>query len=126
MSNRVVHWFSLPQNMLADAPEVAGVRYSRFGVIELTVQEEMVSAKMAGQDAIAVGIRNVMMAVRYITDSNKQNPRELSLADESAETFWAKISPKVRTLLLQAYTHVHAPPATAAEDFLKSCEASVT
>jgi hypothetical protein len=126
MSNRVVHWFTLPQNMLADAPEMAGVRYARFGVIELTVQEEMTSARMAGQDAVTVGIRNVMMAVRYITDAQKGNQRELSLADESAETFWAKMSPKVRTLLLQAYSRVHAPPPSAAEDFLGSCEASVT
>jgi hypothetical protein len=97
----------------------------KFGVVELLLQEEMTSAKMSDNSALALGTRQVQMAVRYARSEDGKVQQELSLADESAESFWAKLNPKVRALLLQAHLKVNSPTGSETEGFLKSCESSV-
>lgn len=123
--DRLVHWFKLPDNLHGCAPEVQGVRMVQFGVIELTVNEELTAAKMADSSSHAVAMRTVMLAVRYARSADRAVTAELSLADESAEQFWAKLNPKVRMLLMQAHVRVNTATAGDSEDFLKSCEVSV-
>lgn len=123
--NRLVNWYSLPKALVDNAPEHTGVKLTQFGVIELTVNEEATAAKMAGSDQHQMAMRTVMTSVRYARSADKSTMIELSLADESAESFWAKVHPKVRTLLLQAHVKVNTPAPADTEDFLKSCEVSV-
>lgn len=124
-TDRLIHWFKLPDNFHGCAPEVQGVRMVQFGVIELTVNEELTAAKMADSSSHAVAMRTVMLAVRYARSADRAVTAELSLADESAEQFWAKLNPKVRMLLMQAHVRVNTATAGDSEDFLKSCEVSV-
>lgn len=123
--DRLVHWFKLPANLQDCAPEIQGVRMVQFGVIELTVNEELTAAKMADNSSHAVAMRTVMLAVRYARTADRATVVELSLADESAELFWAKLNPKVRALLMQAHIKVNTATQADSEDFLKSCEVSV-
>ncbi len=123
--DRLVHWFTLPKDLHAVAPQHVGISMVKFGVVELSMQEEMISAKMADNSAHAMGSRNVMLAVRMAKSADGKVLQELSLADESAETFWAKLNPKVRTLLMQAYVRINSPQPKETEDFLMSCESSV-
>lgn len=120
-SDRLVHWFRLPAGMSVTHK---GMDLVRFGVIELTVQEELTAAKMADQSAYALANRTVMMAVRYAKTADGQVV-EFSLADESAESLWAAMGPKVRTLLLQAHVQVNTPKQDETASFLSSCEVSV-
>lgn len=124
-TDRLVHWFTLPKDLHAVAPQHAGIPMVKFGVVELLLQEEMTSAKMSDNSALALGTRQVQMAVRYARSEDGKVQQELSLADESAESFWAKLNPKVRALLLQAHLKVNSPTGSETEGFLKSCESSV-
>lgn len=124
-SDRLVHWFKLPDNLHGCAPEVQGARMVQFGVIELTVNEELTAAKMADSSSHAVAMRTVMLAVRYARTADRATTVELSLADETAEQFWAKLNPKVRALLMQAHIKVNTASQADSEGFLKSCEVSV-
>ena len=124
-TNRLIHWFTLPKDLHAVAPQHAGIPMVKFGVVELLLQEEMTSAKMSDNSALALGTRQVQMAVRYARSEDGKVQQELSLADESSESFWAKLNPKVRALLLQAHLKVNSPTGSETEGFLKSCESSV-
>lgn len=120
-SDRLVHWFKLPASLTVS---YKGLELVRFGVIELTVQEELVAAKMADQSAFALANRSVMMSVRYAKSADDQLV-EFSLSNETAELLWAAMGPKVRNLLLQAHVQVNTPKQDETASFLSSCEVSV-
>ena len=89
------------------------------GLVQLTADEEITSAKRARNDNMRLAYELVKASLVAV------NGKKVSLADGSADTAWNKMDPKVRALVLQAYAELHNAPEESVEDFLASRKVKV-
>jgi hypothetical protein len=84
-------------------------------LVHLTAAEELAAAKRAGgTDALRLGSELAKAALHGL------NGKTLSHANSEKEIAWHKLHPKLRSLVLQAYSKLHAPESEDVESFLSS------
>jgi hypothetical protein len=108
---RPVHTFQIPES-IADGT-------TSIGMVELTAHEEIMAAKRAGSDAFRLAYELTKQSLAEV------NGQPVSLADGSADTAFDKMGPKVRSLVIQGYTRLHAAGEDVAEGFLQSMQVRV-
>lgn len=110
---RAIHTFTVP----AQLAEQTGV--SSVGLVELTALDELGAAKRAKGDAMRLAYELSKSALAEV------NGEKLSFADGSLDRTWAVIHPKIRNMVLAAYSELHSPPEGSVDDFLKSRQVKV-
>lgn len=107
--SREVHLFTVPEALAAEV----GVR--EVGMVTLTAAEEMMAHKRAPKrDAVQLALELAKASLVEV-DGGK-----LTLADGSADAFWANAHPKLRELVLSAYADLHSPREEDAASFRAS------
>ena len=114
---RAVHTFDVPKSL--------GAPYSSIGLVELETGEELMAAKRAGTEPMGLAYELTKQSIAEVTDAGASAPRSVSLADATTDEVWRRGGPKLRQLLLQAYSLLHTPGDEAEQDFLKSHRTSV-
>ena len=98
---RVRHDFTLPTGQVV-------------GIVELTIDEEMMAAKRSGNDPMKLAWELAQESFRALDGA------KLSTGDGSANRAFADLPPKARALIVTAYQNVNNPPQTELDAFLKS------
>lgn len=105
---RPIHVFDLPEKLAEE------VGTSQVGLVTLTADEELMCFKRAqgisAQLAMELGKASLVLA-----DGNA-----LSVTDGTVDTFWKGMDPRLRQLVLTAYTEIHAAKEEDQASFLKS------
>ena len=107
-NSRPTYTYRVPAKLAAEA-EVESVT-----LVHLTAAEELAAAKRAGNDAMKLAQELSRASLWGIND------RQLSHANSEKEIAWHKLHPKVRALVLQAYSKLHSPETEDVESFLSS------
>jgi hypothetical protein len=108
-NSRPVYTYQIPAKLAAEA-EVSSVT-----LVHLTAAEELQAAKRAGgTDPLRLGSELAKAALHGI------NGKTLSAVNNEKEQAWHKLHPKLRSLVLQAYSKLHAPESEDVESFLAS------
>lgn len=105
---RAVHVFTF-------SPEIQkefGV--TSVGLHELTIDEELMAAKRASGDPILLAYEMPKQALAEV------NGQPVSLMDGSADIAWSKLNPRVRQLVMTAYSKIHNATGEEAKVFLQS------
>lgn len=110
---RPKHVFQIPAGMA----EATGV--SSVGLVELTAIEEMQATKKAGSDTMRIAFE---LAKSSLVE---MNGKPLSRANGEHDSAWQTMHPKIRSLVLQAYTRIHQPESDEVEGFLGSATVEV-
>lgn len=105
---RLVNLFDVPERLA----EQTGV--SSIGMVTLTADEELTCFKRArGNNAqLAAELAKASLA--------EADGKPLSVADGTADSFFGKTDPRLRQLILTAYTELHSASTEDAEAFLQS------
>lgn len=106
--SRVVNVFQVPQSVSNEA----GVR--SLGLVVLTTNEEMMAFQRGKRDGAKVTLELAKAAVVEV------DGKPISLADGSADSFWLRIHPKLRQLVMEAYASLHGAEQAEVESFLAS------
>lgn len=114
---RPVHTFVIPKSL--------GTPFTSIGLVELETGEELMAAKRAGTEPMGLAYALTKQCIVEITDEGTSAPRQVSLADATVDEVWQRGGPKLRQLLLQAYSLLHTPADEDEQDFLKSHRTSV-
>ena len=106
--SRLVNVFDVPPKLAAQT----GV--SSLGMVTLTADEELLCFKRArGSNAqLAAELAKAALV--------EADGKPLAGSDGSVDSFFQKADPRLRQLILAAYTELHAADAEDAEAFLKS------
>lgn len=86
-------------------------------LVEVTLKEQQDATRVAEANKIPAGIEMLKHAVV------EADGKKLTWANGEREVFIEQLSPKVRTLLLQAFNHIHSPADEDEADFLGSMTA---
>ena len=105
-SSRPIYTYQIPTKLAAEA-EVSSVT-----LVHLTAAEELAAAKRAGP--LRLGSELAKAALHSL------NGKVLSVVNNEKEQAWHKLHPKLRSLVLQAYSKLHAPESEDVESFLAS------
>ena len=108
---RPIHRFTIPEALANGIAEV--------GMVQLTSNEELRATKRARNDAHSMVYE---LAKQSLVEVNGAPVKE---ADGSADTAWASMQPKVRTLVMAAFGELHTPEEDDLKDFLKSQQVTV-
>jgi hypothetical protein len=84
------------------------------GLCELTIDEELMGTKRANGDPIRLAYEMPKQALVEV------NGQPVSLADGSADIAWSKFHPRVRQLVMTAYSKIHNATEEEAKVFLQS------
>lgn len=107
--SRPTYTYQVPPKLAAEA-EVSSVT-----LVHLTAAEELAAAKRAGgTDPLRLGSELAKAALHGL------NGKTLSHANSEKEIAWHKLHPKLRSLVLQAYSKLHAPESEDVDAFLSS------
>lgn len=104
---RTVHRFTVPKRLVN-----GGVQ--ELGLVQITSAEELRATKRAGNDQHRLAFELAMQSLVEV------DGQPLSEADGTKEKAWDKMHPKIRTLAVTAYGHLHVPEDDDINDFLKS------
>ena len=108
-SSRPIYTYQIPTKLATEA-EVSSVT-----LVHLTAAEELAAAKRAGgTDPLRLGSELAKAALHSL------NGKVLSVVNNEKEQAWHKLHPKLRSLVLQAYSKLHAPETEDVESFLSS------
>jgi hypothetical protein len=110
---RPKHTYKIP-SQIAEATGTASV-----GLVELTAMEEMQATKKAGTDTMRIAFE---LAKSSLVE---MNGKPLSRANGEHDSAWQNMHPKIRSLVLQAYTKIHQPESDEVEGFLESATVEV-
>jgi hypothetical protein len=110
---RPKHVFQIPASM-AEATGVQSV-----GLVELTAIEEMQATKKAGTDTMRIAFE---LAKSSLVE---MNGKTLSRASGEHDGAWQNMHPKIRSLVIQAYTRIHQPENDEVDGFLESAKVEV-
>lgn len=128
-AKRILHVYDTgngPFAELLDADTMIGTgRYiASIGLVILKAREEMNATKLAGTDPIRMAqeAANESLRALWICDAEGKNVQrvDVSTQDGSAESYTAKMHPKLRELLLGAYAEIHKPSSSEVKDFFTS------
>lgn len=105
---RAVNLFDVPSALA----EQCGVK--EIGMVTLAPDEEVLCYKRAKGD-------NGRLAMELAkTALVEADGKVLAQADGTVDTFWNSLDPRLRQLVLTAYTELHAAPEEDQQSFLKS------
>jgi hypothetical protein len=104
--SRQVYTYNVPVKIPGDVRSV--------GVVELTADEELQATKRSRGDTFRLAYE---LAKQSLVEVNGE---KVSLMDGSADAIWAKMNPKLRNLVLAAYSDIHTPTEEDAALFLKT------
>lgn len=85
-----------------------------FGLVEITADEELLAAKLAGSDRMKIAHLLASFSLREV------DGKPVSFGDGSSEAAFRKMAPKERNLLMTAYADIHTVSEEAAAGFLKA------
>lgn len=108
---RPVHRFTIPERMANGIMSV--------GLVQLTSNEELRATKRSRNDTHRLAYE---LAQQSLVEVNGESVKE---GDGTRDSAWAKMEPKVRTLVLTAFGSLHTPEEDDISDFLKSQEVTV-
>lgn len=103
---RPVHYFTIPKTVANGIEEM--------GFVQLTSSEELQATKRSHND---MGRLAFEMAKQALVEVNGE---KVNLRDGSSDAVWNKMDPKVRTLAVAAFGHLHTPEEEDVNSFLKS------
>lgn len=101
--------FQIPDNLLEEADGIKSV-----GIIELRPREEMMASRRAQNDGARLAFELAREALRRVND------RAVSTGDGSTDTVFDNLHPKIRTLIVTAYSSVNTPKDEQVATFLQS------
>lgn len=106
--SRVVYEYDVPA-------EYAGLREIKtIGLVELTAEEEMQATRRARGDGIRLAFELSKQSLHEV------NGEKINHSDGSGDRLWNEMPPKVRNLVLRAYTELHSPDDEATMGFTAS------
>jgi hypothetical protein len=110
---RPVHVFTVPPKLA----ESTGVK--TLGLKTLTSDDELTCFKRARAGAPGERSANIAMelAKEALVEADGQ---KLSTADATVDTFWKELDPRLRQLVLAAYTKIHGAEDGDVDSFLES------
>lgn len=88
-------------------------------LVQLTAREEILCGKRANGDTFQMGYEQVMLALVQV------NGEKVSVGDGSADSWFNKMLPPTRQLVMAAFGNLHGPEEGAVQDFLQSRTVSV-
>lgn len=106
--DRLITLFDVPESIAADV----GVR--QVGFVTLTADEELLCFNRARGSSARLASE---LAKASLVEADG---KPLSGADGSVDSFFSRADPRLRQLILTAYTELHAASAEDADAFLKS------
>jgi hypothetical protein len=106
-----VHVFNIPVSISGDIRSL--------GIKELTGEEEIMAERRARGDRGRIAVELTKAALVEVNGS------PVTQGDASADMAWTKMSPKVRTLAITAYTRLHIPDDEETAGFFSSMEIRV-
>lgn len=110
-SHREVYKFAVPDRVVAELGDKA---IKTIGLVVLTSEEELRATKRAGGDSARLAWE---LAKQSLTRVDATVLRE---DDGSIDSAWRSMHPKIRMLVLTAYTKLHTPEQSEIDDFLGS------
>jgi hypothetical protein len=111
-ASRVLEIFTLPD----------GLPVTTVGLVERTVQEELMASRRAGNDAARLVYELAKESLRMVDGV------PVSTGDGSVDAFFARRDlgmSKVRQLILQAVEVIHNPAGSEVRDFLASRQSRI-
>lgn len=109
---RPVHTFQIPKALMGQGAVT-------LGLVQLTADEEMMAAKVGGQDGAKTAMQLLKMSLVEV------DGKPVAVADGTADIAIGQFSPKVRSLALLAYSELHQPKEDEVAGFLKSAQVKV-
>lgn len=106
--SRAVNLFTVPPSVKAEA----GI--SEVGLVTLTADDELMAYQRGRKDGSKIALE---LAKASLVEADG---KPLSLADGSADSFWLRIHPKLRQLVMEAYSELHAVEPEESQSFLGS------
>lgn len=113
---RVVYEYPVPEEFQECS---GGEKITSIGVAELTPQEELDAARRAGGDNMALALELSKTAMVEV------NGTPVTIGDGSADIWWSKMRPQLRTLITTVYADNNTPSEKAVEGFRKGRKAKV-
>jgi hypothetical protein len=104
---RVVYEYDVPAS-------IGGDEIKTVGVVELTAEEELQATRRARGDSIRLAFELAKTSLHEV------NGERLNHSDGTADRQWNAMPPKLRNLVLQAYSELHSPEDDAAVLFKAS------
>lgn len=117
--SRVYHEYDLPEELWDDAKTMDFGEIRTIGMKLLTPLEEKTAVGRARGDQLRMGYELSEAAVAFVIDASGQTHR-VQLHDGTTNMLFAQLHPKIRTLVVQAYSEDAVPTPKAGSDFLKS------
>jgi hypothetical protein len=103
---KTVHTYTIPESLRNGAAKV--------GMCELTADQELQASRTGRFDLLKAQYEATKLSI-VLLDGKVVNRAEIEL-----DRFWEHASPRVRSLLLQAYNRLSSPSAEETEDFFDS------
>lgn len=113
-ATRPLYIYTIPETLRTGAEPIESI-----GLVELTADEQLMAGKRSRGDQQRQAHSLVISAIRQV------NERAVNIGDASADEAWARMAPKLRELVAQAYAEIHIPTEGEAELFHKSRKVTV-
>lgn len=107
---RILRDFTVPETLRAADPKLPTV----ITMKQLSAAEELMASKLGRNDYMAAQYAATKLSIVEL------DGKSVSLKDTALERFWEAASPKLRALLMTAYTTVSSPSKEEEDSFLKS------
>jgi hypothetical protein len=99
--------------------KVLNMEVTSITVGELSAMDELRCAQAARGDATVLAFQLAMASLRAIND------KPVSPANGTQEQAWSEMGPKLRNLVMAAYSEINNADREVSEDFLKSRRVTV-
>lgn len=107
------HTFKVPVTLQAE------VAAESIVIVELTAEEEMMATRRSRGDQVRLAWELAKESLRRVDD------QEVKSADGSIDSVWNRMHPKLRQMVIGAYSAVHSPNNEQQVDFLGSRQIEV-
>ncbi len=108
---RIVVTYDVPARLQKTA---RGLVVTTIGIAELTPMDEIEAAKRSRGDTTRLAFELAMQCFAEV------NGKPISLGDGGVETAWLAVGPKIRNLVMSAYSELNQAGGTDVQDFLGS------
>jgi len=109
---RALHVYRIPTSCQCEIPGFGVIK--EIGLRELTPDDEMMAAQRSRNNNYRTAHELSKACLAQVNGTN------VSLADGSSDAVWNAMPPKLRTLVVTAYTEIHVPSEDDAAVFTKS------
>jgi hypothetical protein len=106
---RAVYTYTIPTSIQCECRS--------FGMVEITSEEEIMAEKRAAGDRNKVPVELTKQAIV------EADGKPMNTGDGSVDALWAKLPPKVRTLMTTTYYKMHIPSEDETASFFGSVTA---